>query len=238
MKLHESQIIQNLDLFRKISIENSEEVILMRQKVDMFLLWKTLEYFQPKNILEIGVYRGQTLGLICEALTDANILGIDIDMSKVNEVIVDLGINNFSTEEINSTQFNFKNIYDFVHIDGGHSYEFVSADVINTMPHLNKNSILCLDDYPDAGVDQAIKEYLIGQNDWIPFMQGDRNTYFHHISHQADYFLDEFIQKESKNFIWFENIDYYGHTVLRAKLPHIFVENDKMFIEALKFYQL
>lgn len=241
MKFYESTVLNNLDFFRELRNKNNNDVCdtkLMRHGIDMFLYWKTVEYFKPKKILEIGVFLGQTLGLFAEASEQADIIGIDIDISRysLNELI---DTSNIKILEQDSRELDVGNeLFDLVHIDGGHSYELCSNDIKKVMPLLHNKSILILDDTVMSGVDQAVKELLSEYHDWVPFMQADQGTWFHHCSHSADDFLDYYIQEKSNNFIDFRNINYYNFTVLRASMPNIFNVNDQIYIDALKFYQL
>jgi predicted O-methyltransferase YrrM len=211
----------------------------MRLSNDIYLMWKTCEYFRPKSILEIGFYAGQTLGLLLEAAgADANFTSVDI-CYKFKEPFDQL----FPTYNVKFLEMPSKNLalteqFDFIHIDGDHSYQTVLNDVFKVLPLMHKNTILCMDDFCLPGVDQVIKEHLLGQHDFVPFMSGDQEMFFHHVNHTADTFLDTWIQEKAKNFIYFHNKDYYGHTLLESKTPNLFVDNLSMFLQALEFYNL
>lgn len=229
MKLHQSAVLRNMDLFP----------MLMRYPNDIFLLWKTCEYFQPKSILEIGFYAGQSLGVVLEASgADAHFTSVDIcyDLKSPFDHLFPTTNGQFLT--MSSKDLELDQPFDLVHIDGDHSYEYVLNDVCKTLPLLHNNSILCMDDFKLPGVEQVIKEHLLGQHDFVPFMSGDQEMFFHHVSHAADEFLDTWIQDKANNFIYFHNWDYHGHTLLESKTPNLFVENRSMFLQALEFYNL
>ena len=95
-----------------------------------------------------------------------------------------------------------------------------------------------MDDFKLPGVDRVIKEHLMGQHDFVPFMSGDQEMFFRHVSYATDEFLDHWIQDKANNFIYFHNRDYHGYTLLESKTPNLFVENRSMFLQALQFYNL
>lgn len=228
MKLYQSTALNKLNEFVRVTKET------MRPNIDVFLMWKTIEYFNPATILEIGLYAGQTLSILSEASgSTTTIDGVDIN---INNLIFDSG--KTTLNETDSMELTLLKVYDFVHIDGNHKYEFVSHDVQNVLNHVHTNSIICLDDYNELGPKQAINEQLLGQNDWVPFLKGYQNMWFHHVSHSADEFLDNWLQEKSKNFIWYENEDYFKKLVLSAKMPHVFEDSVKLFLNTLEFYNL
>jgi predicted O-methyltransferase YrrM len=238
MKLYQSRVLANLENFRVASTSSG----LMREQIDMFLLWKTVEYFCPKNLLEIGFFAGQSAGIITESAgPDSTLTSVDIDFSfrPIFETIF-LNHNNINFIEIDSLKLELDSNkkYDYILIDGNHDYNYVLNDFTKCFPCMHKNTILHIDDYSLPGVEQVICEELLGKNDFVPFMMGDQAMFFHHISHSADKFLDEWIQNKSKNFIYFENVEVFGTLVLRARLPHLFVEHPTFFLQALEFYKL
>jgi predicted O-methyltransferase YrrM len=239
MKFYQSQVLANLENFRVAYTYNSSG--LMRERIDMFLLWKTIEYFQPKNLLEIGFFAGQTAGIITESAgPDATLTSVDIDFSRriiFEKIFLNHNINFIKTDSL-QLELDSNKKYDFISIDGNHDYSYVLNDFNKCFPHMHKNTILYMDDYCFPGVEQVICEELLGKNDFVPFMMGDQAMFFHHISHSADEFLDEWIQDKSKNFIYFENVEIFGVQVLRSRLPNIFVEHPTLFTQALEFYKL
>ena len=214
---------------------------LIRNPGDMFLVWKTIEYFQPKSLLEIGFYGGQSMGLYLEAgsLYD-KIVAVDITYrfrSLFDELFPDTNIDFIESD---SREIELNDKFDFITIDGNHDYEFVNSDLKKCLPLLKHNSILYMDEYSICpGVEQAIAENLLGQHDWVPFLAGVQGMFFHHVSHSADEFLDEFIQNKADNFLMFKNnINWNGFTDLFCEAPLIYTDSIQHFIDALKFYDL
>lgn len=238
MKLHNSRVLANLDLFNSIMPTS-----FMRCANDIYLMWKVCEYFQPKSILEIGFFAGQTFGQILEATpTDAKLVSVDIDYSN-RPIFQQVFQHEPKAQQIQFIETNSMNLeltesFDFIHIDGEHTYEYALNDLTKSLTMMHKNTILCMDDFNTPGVGQVIDEHLLGQHDFVPFLSGDQEMFFHHRSHSADIFLDEWLQEGARNFIYFSNYDFHGFTVLRAQTPKIFEENRSIFQQALQFYNL
>lgn len=236
-KLYQSKILNNLDQFRLANTGNG----LMRQNLDMFLYWKITEYVKPNSILEIGTFAGQTLGLMIEASGKTNGMYTSVDLSFDKIKNFKLLFNDVDVEyiETSSTNLNLNEKYDVIHIDGNHEYAYVSNDLEKITPCLHNNSILILDDYWLPGVDQAIDEFMLGTTNFVPFMQGCQAIFFHHHSHDLNYFLDEYIYQNNVNdFIELDNDDYKGYTVLKGNLLNLFVKHHQLFLEALELYDI
>jgi hypothetical protein len=237
MKLHQSKILENLSMFKTNFTHNQ----LMRDHDSMYMLWKCIEYFDPKYILEIGFYKGQTLGLIEEISSpDAKIVSVDI-----NYQYLDTFLQLFPTSKsefilADSKQLELTHPFDFINIDGDHLYNGVLTDLKKCLPLLHKNSILCMDDYKFFdGVNRVVKEHLLGQHDYIPFFCTQQQMFFHHISHSADEFLDKFLLDGATEFIEFSNIDFCGFTVCHGQIFNSAIATDvKIFQSILKFYNL
>lgn len=134
-------------------------------------LWENLfKKFKPSNVLEIGVYRGQTISLFTilaqENKFDSNIWGLTPLNSSSDEVSNYKNLNyeddikenfkNFNLEppqifkgysnSLEGERFINSKIWDLVYVDGSHDYEVVKNDVANAIKSLNKNGLLILDD--------------------------------------------------------------------------------------------
>jgi hypothetical protein len=129
-----------------------------------------LREFKPKNLLEIGVFRGQTISLwtlIGEKIgTTQRVIGISpLDSSgdavsnyQQLDYLLDINSNfsHFSLTSPNvikafSTDPNALEIikngkWDLIYIDGSHEYEVVKSDLIAATQGLNPGGILVLDD--------------------------------------------------------------------------------------------
>lgn len=127
--------------------------------------------FKPKEILEIGVYRGQTLTLFAMLSSyfklDANITGISPLTNAGDEVSqylkkIDYAVDifghfdyfnlkratlhkAFSTDESALALIKSKK-WDLIYIDGSHDYEIVKSDYEVCKSNLSPNGILVFDD--------------------------------------------------------------------------------------------
>ena len=211
----------------------------MRESNDMFMLWKTAQYFRPQKVLEIGFSAGQSLGLIYEATgCTAELTAVDIDFSKKNVFDMLYPDAKIKCMQLDSLDLDLDSKFDMIHVDGKHDFEHAHSDICKCLDLCHDNSILIVDDYPIPDVTAAINATLMGQYNFVPFMQADQGMYFHHQSQFLDDFLDHYIQKKSCNFIFWHNVELNGYTVLESRLPNLFVENRQIFQQALQFYNL
>ena len=134
-------------------------------------MWYWLfERYRPTNILEIGIYRGQTLSLF-QLLANhfsyqADIWGISplvqgndsvssypsIDyLQDINTNFAHFGLNNpqilrASSIEKPARQLIKSRKWDLIYIDGNHDLPFVIADYVNCADALSETGILVMDD--------------------------------------------------------------------------------------------
>ena len=242
-RMHTSETLKNLSDFPLIPIGlelNPRGKGTVRSPGDMFLVWKTIEYFAPKSLLEIGFYGGQSMGLYIESSNLERIVAVDVDYS--HRATFDRLFPNNCIEFLNidSKKLTLTETFDFITIDGDHRYPAVKNDIEKVLPLMHKNTILYMDEYCLCeGVEQVISEYLLGQHDFIPFLAGNQGMFFHHITHDANYFLDNFITEKSDNFLTFNNIiDWNGYTVLFCEAPLVYTDNTELFLKTLEFYDL
>ena len=236
MKLHESLVLKNLSDFildRRLPNRGHE---------GMYMVWKTIEYFDPKSILEIGFFAGQTLGLMIEAASpEAKFTSVDNSYryrSIFENIFPD---NSVQFIEVDSRHLKLNQKFDFIMIDGDHHYDLVVNDLKICLPLLHANSILCMDDYYYFdGVAQAIQEYLLGQHNFVPFFCGLQQMFFHHVTHSAEDFLDNYVMSQSvSDIVEFTNINYHGFTVLKGQIfSRALVEDTDIFRATLKFYDI
>ena len=256
MKLCDSLVLNNLAMFDQRNI-NSVKIanpvkFLMRGLVDTFLIWKTIEYFKSTTLLEIGSYAGQTLGLMCESAgKDSKIISVDIDLQNLQVFQHLFPDNHVEFHQIDSLDMSFDQPFDFIHVDGNHFNPWVENDVIKSLAMSTPNTIISLDDHEKSrfDVDTVIKKYLLGQHNFVPFLEGDSSIFFHHVSHDANEFLDQWLQKDANNFLTFSNKNYfYDYQVLKTSfvsqyslssdLPGLFQDSLDLFKKSLKFYNL
>jgi len=218
----------------------------MRYVNDIFLMHMVCQEFTPKKVLEIGFFQGQTLGTLIDAChNDTQFVSVDQDF-KFRDQFQSL----YTVEQQritwicqDSASVEYNGLFDLILIDGNHSYNAALQDLENVFKVSHLNTIIVLDDYYwesqcDRGVKGVIQDHLLGQKDWVPFLMGDQTMFFHHISHPCDEFLDYRIQEFSKNFIYFENVQYNDYTVLKSTIPNIFKDHVDLFCLALAKYDI
>ena len=238
--MHRSAVLENLDQFRDDNPGGSETK-LMRSALDMCLLWKVIQHFCPQSFLEIGFGAGQTMGIMYEASkTSGRYLSVDINYRRrhIFEKIWPAHTVAFYKTDSRIAEFESQQPFDFVHIDGDHSYQGVINDLKKTWPIMHEQTILYMDDYLMPGVDSAIREEIMGRSDFRPFLYGDQSVFFHHQSQSKDDFVDYHLQEKSHNFIYYLNEEIYHVMALRARLPNVFMDYPQIFIDTLRAYDL
>jgi predicted O-methyltransferase YrrM len=217
------------------------ETKLMRSHLDMFLLWQVIEYFTPSTFLEIGFAAGQTMGVIYEASRQSGRY-VSVDKNYQNRYIFD---DTFPEASVSFIQTDSKHLevdslgeFEFIHIDGAHTYDMVTNDIDKCRSCMLQKTILYMDDYARPGVNQAIQDEILTKMDWVPFLCGDQGMFFHHMSQSKDVFLDNALQTKAKNFVCFQNENILGHVVQKPRMPNVFVDHPQIFIDTLRAYDL
>lgn len=206
----------------------------------MFLIWKMLQYLKPQSVLEIGFGAGQTTGLILEAtLPTTKIISVDISDQYFEQFRNRFLNNNLTLLHLDSNYLNLTQKFDFIYIDGDHTYNGITNDLNKCLPLLHQNSILCIDDYLFFDdVNQAIKEYLSEKHDFVPFLCGLQSMFFHHRDHNSIEFLDSYVMENTSDIMEFKNIDFSGYTVLMGQILSVALrENIEIFQKTLQFYE-
>jgi len=122
----------------------------------------TILFYLPKNAkaLEIGSFKGWTSIAMCNIKKDLSIVTIDphygIPQSpelsssekEVNKNIASWKLQNrIKHIKISSQAFYTKEKFDFIFIDGDHTYEEAKFDFNKFFPNLKKNGIIAFHDY-------------------------------------------------------------------------------------------
>ena len=143
--------------------------------------WETecLYYYSAmskKGIVEIGRYNGGSTLVFALCNPTVNIISIDINPQndgRLNDIFKKLGVGQ-NVKLIVDDASNYskslqmrENSFDFLFIDGDHSYEACLRDIQNFYPHLETGGLIAFhDSYPDMpnnGVFHAIQEFSSNQ---------------------------------------------------------------------------
>jgi predicted O-methyltransferase YrrM len=236
MKFQDTKWWQNYHEYDKIVHSSS-----MRSTIDGLIYWKLLNKYKFNSFLEIGVYQGLTTGLFFESNHTATVVTVDPVQN------LELFYKNYSEFQ---NQFVFINQrsqtadfgsdkFDFILIDGDHSYQAARHDIFKCLPYLTASSVLAIDDYQMPGVAKAIKDLYNANNDWVPFLQAEQTQFWHHRSYNREEFIDSLFIDPLSNFVFVENIvDHANNTICSAKTLSIFTNIPKYFDLALKQYNI
>jgi predicted O-methyltransferase YrrM len=239
MNFYQSTVLNNLE---KFPIDNLGR--LPRDHNDMLQMWKVCKYFQPKSILEIGFSAGQTFGLLLDCTDDdTKYVAVDNDFARNSHIFEEIFSQhpkrkNISMLNIDSRNLNLIDKFDFIHIDANHTYEFVLSDLLKCLPLLQSNSILCMDDTLDPGVDQVIQEHLLGQHDFVPFLAGNKQIFFHHRSTDVQDFVKDFLPDGLTDFVIFDPWNHHGHYLVKMQVIEFVEKNLDIFRRAVKTYNI
>lgn len=118
-----------------------------------------MKLINAKNYMEIGVNIGHSLHYILQSVpTIKRVLAFDLcdqDTHKAWEILSDLyinGSNNIKMDLVcgNTLETLKKNnsgeVFDVIHIDGGHSFEVCYSDIVKSRKFAHKNTIIIIDD--------------------------------------------------------------------------------------------
>jgi len=145
---------------------------------------------KPKNILEIGTYEGLVAIWFCEQYLESNIYSVDPliqDLSTLKERVEEDQINNldsnlkiYGSKRLNflkktSDEFFLQNKinFDIVYIDGLHTFDACTKDMLNSFRVLNLNGYLLIDDlrldvYPqNLNIVNAVSNFVKSYSDYI-----------------------------------------------------------------------
>jgi hypothetical protein len=212
-----------------------------RSTVDSIAYWRLLNSFKFTTFLEIGVNQGLTTGLFFESNNYANVVGVD----PINRL--DLFYKNYPEFQNQFTFINQKSqdikindrLYDFILIDGDHSYESAKQDIFKSLECLTTTSVLAIDDFKQPGVARAIQDLYSLNTDWVPFLQAEQTQFWHHKSVERGDFLDSLVTDPISKFIFVENIvDYCGNSICSLRTLSIFTDLIEYFDMALKHYNI
>lgn len=118
------------------------------------LMWRLIDHFKPKTLLELGTSLGITTAYMADAAPDGQILSLEGCPQTANiaqTVLSQLGFSHASVitgsfQDTLHVALQDLTKVDFVYIDGDHSYKGVMDNFEKILPYLHQQSILILDD--------------------------------------------------------------------------------------------
>ena len=118
------------------------------------LLFRMVDYYQPKTIVELGTSLGITSSYLASAKTDAQVItmeGSSAIAAVAKKNLQSLGLNNIEIVEGNfdknmTSVMSQLSTIDFAFIDGNHRYQPTINYFNLILPKLNDSSILLFDD--------------------------------------------------------------------------------------------
>lgn len=123
------------------------------------LLYRTVKYFSPSTILELGTSLGITTAYLAKAAPEARIItleGCEQTAATAKALFVKTGLKNIEVrtgdfkQTLNEAIQEIKKI-GLVYIDGDHAYAGVMSNFQTISEHLDENSVLILDDIRWSG---------------------------------------------------------------------------------------
>jgi len=95
-----------------------------------------------------------------------------------------------------------------------------------------------MDDTLDFGVNKVIEEQLLGQNNFIPFLAGNKQILFCHKSNNLFNFVNRDLRNDLNDFVLFDNWNYNGFVIVKMHVPNFIEENQSIFNLALQTYNI
>tara|TARA_Y100000590_G_C15382724_1_gene886959 strand:- start:14 stop:751 length:738 start_codon:yes stop_codon:yes gene_type:complete len=155
--------------------------------LDIFNIYLNLK---PKNILEIGTYEGLVAIWLSEKYLDANIYAVDPliqDLSTIKERVEKDQVDNLKFNldtyanarlkflKMTSDEFFLENKFNFdiIYIDGLHTFDACTKDILNSFKTLNLNGYLLIDDlrldvYPKKlNIINAVNNFLSSYKNYL-----------------------------------------------------------------------
>lgn len=162
-------------------IDPSKVIPSWTEQVERDLLAKLASEVQPKGlIVEIGALYGGTTAVLAKASPKARVISIDefswtpeghpkATKELLEDHLREVGIKNVTVMEGKSEVIGktWEQHVDLCFIDGGHSYQYVFADLTNFAPH---SDVVALHDYGNPfweTIKQAIEDYLLVHPEWF-----------------------------------------------------------------------
>ena len=177
--LNSEEFISNPVYFEK---KFSNSLLQNHAKVFLYLLIKSI---RAKSVLEIGTYMAGTTKIISEAIGDSGfVISLESNKQRENLNLEEIRtwdkkfqentmlVTSTSNDFFNVSKFNEKIWFDFIFVDGDHTYTGALTDLLNSARYAAPGAIIVVDDAIQPPVFSAVKDFLILNKDWREI--GDR----------------------------------------------------------------
>lgn len=219
MKFHQLQTYQHLDEF---DIRDS------RNFLDLLLIQKLISLSKVKNILEIGYHKGLTFGVLYESSgADTKLTSCDITYDR------DIFRKFYNIEKsctfhkCKSIELTLDHLYDFILIDGDHTYETVIKELSMLDTWATSDCIILIDDYALPGVKKALAEFISVAN-FKPVLIGPQQIFLVRKGNDSFYKLIDQLKTEIQRVSSWSTISYNNWSIYQYQYTH------KVFITALQ----
>lgn len=149
-----------------IKNQSAESLLYLEKRLNYVML---LNQLAPKNVLEVGFNFGYSASLILDAAPGAKLTSIDLAEHDYTKPSADIlrtiygerlkNVWGDSREVMAALAFS-KRTFDFVVIDGGHSYDIASSDITLGLEMLDTGGIMVVDDTDAPSVRVAVVALL------------------------------------------------------------------------------
>lgn len=150
------------EAFRDLSFDPNMMTSLMPE-AEREIIYKTIKYCKPTNILELGVAMGAGSLLILDAIKDmpeTRLTSVDVEKQYVNDRQYDVGHVAIHSDRVNHEQWelfcghdvsevlsnNKCGKYDFVVIDTAHIHPIECLNFLSILPFLDENAVVYVQD--------------------------------------------------------------------------------------------
>jgi hypothetical protein len=207
-----------------------------RTTVDSFLLFYLIKYLQPTRILEIGVREGWTTGIYLDSSQHSIVEGVDLNFRPMKLSNIFDSLERFTAIRETSKNIKFNHQFDFINVDGDHSYEFAYNDIEKALQHIAPNGIIMIDDIGDTDVFNACNEFILSGK-LQPVFQTMQALYCIRPGENvllAPYFID--LTEKTKDFIHWKQSKIDQYNVTAISVDPIWISYPDLFDHMLKIY--
>lgn len=128
----------------------------------MHFLTALVLLYQPRTVVEVGTFDGETTVALAQALPSAVVYGLDLYTEWAEPLIKTWGVQDRVRLIRGPSQDTIAQLpdgIDFAYIDGDHTFEGVKADTEKLEPKLINGAIIAFHDTNGPGV----REYVLGR---------------------------------------------------------------------------